>query len=213
MREYSCIKKGHKKYFLKKYSDVKIHEIVEEYNKSLMLSHLTNYPKPIEFSTTTIMYEWINIKYSFEELNNKGKLTNAHIKQLASMISTIHKEGVYHGDLGFRNIVIDTKNKVWLIDAGVRVDREVPSKYFDLSRIVAQLKYLKPITKPHLIFNRNNNKKVRVFLDNYNDILDEKTLKHTTLVVYKKYRDLVLKNNNYLSYLFWFLLVKVLEEK
>jgi 3-deoxy-D-manno-octulosonic acid kinase len=81
-------------------------------------------PKPVAFRVTKkgLFYQADLLSSRIENANDlvgilsQREITDLLWQQIGKVIKTFHQQGIYHHDLNAHNILLDSNNKVWLID-------------------------------------------------------------------------------------------------
>ncbi|MFP4403774.1 MAG: RIO1 family regulatory kinase/ATPase, partial [Candidatus Woesearchaeota archaeon] len=163
-------KKEFKKIYLGKKSNFSTKKVIKnEYFKTLKAHKLGISPKPLSYKDTELIIKYLPIKKNFKQLIEQNKLTNKLILSLAKKIAILHKNNIIHEDLSFTNVVLDTNNKLFIIDFSPGYfGRGNAGRYSDLGAIIASLRYFKPLYKPHLFFKmKKYNEFAKIFLKEY----------------------------------------------
>lgn len=169
---------NNKKLFIKEYREVEIDLpklIREEFQKGLELNKLINYPKPLAIKKNKIIYEFLDIKFSLADRLSEGKFDYTYFIKAAKFLRKIHNNNIVHGDFSLINIVITKDNRLYFIDASFskfinqyKIIFRNKDIYQDISLFMRDLKWIRPLSKLWIIFQRKNIKKVeKCFLDIY----------------------------------------------
>jgi len=98
-----------------------------------------NVPEPIEYGKYddcgVIIIEYISDAIQFGKINDND-IGSKMAHKLYKSVSTLHKEGIPHGDLQPDNILVSNK-KLYIIDFNNIDYRYIDSQYYDIASVIA----------------------------------------------------------------------------